>query len=443
MATKIVRVNRYWTGEGIPVRSDWGGFSGLSKNDLFEDKLSGKVYTFNGSTFDLNPFGHLSITGGGTGTGTAGKDATVQVGTITTATVPSTTPASVQIVDANPSTSDATLNFSFSIPKGEKGDQGEQGPAGPMGPAGPAGSGSGAPGKDATVNIGTVTTTTLPAGSQASVQVVDVNTSSSDATLNFTFAIPQGATGPQGPSGTGGGTIGVSPTRIYVIPNGVDDTANLQAALNEQRTTGKKIELAGTYKLSSGLVIAKDHLFVNIEGWAKLQAINQNPWTFFSSPVPASTAEAEGQYTQRKIKMSNLILQGWGKQQTGIDLFAWEGAKFEQIWGGELKRFMDVTFGLRTIIEECEANGCTDGFIIRSGAGRWADATTSNSCSNGTTLSHCRVYCAGTNVGIGIYDASGCVIDYPVVEGGSVNRGIDYASMSPTSTGLKLYRYDF
>jgi hypothetical protein len=104
---------------------------------------------------------------------------------------------------------------------------------------------------------------------------------------------------------------------------------------------------------------------------------------------------------------------------------------------------MDVTFGLRTIIEECEANGCTDGFIIRSGAGRWADATTSNSCSNGTTLSHCRVYCAGTNVGIGIYDASGCVIDYPVVEGGSVNRGIDYASMSPTSTGLKLYRYHF
>jgi len=286
-------------------------------------------------------------------------------------------------------------------------------------------------GKDATVTVGTVTVTTLAAGSPATVQVTDTNPDPNVATLNFNFGIPQGAKGDTGAPGSGGsGTVVGSPGRIYVTPNGSDDTANLQAALNEQKTTGKKIELAGTYKLSSGLTIAPDHLYTNIEGWAKLQAINQTPFTFFSSPVPTDTAQAEGQYT-------------WGKQQTGIDLFAWEGAKFEQIWGGEMKRFMDVTFGLRTIIEECEANGCTDGFIVRSGQGRWANATTSNSCSNGTTLSHCRVYCAGTNIGIGIYDASGCVIDYPVVEGGSVNRGIDYASMSPTSTGLKLYRYHF
>lgn len=302
-------------------------------------------------------------------------------------------------------------------------------------------------GKDATVTIGTVTVNTLAAGSPATVQVTDSNPDPNVATLNFNFGIPQGQkgdTGATGAPGSGGsGTVVGSPGRIYVTPNGSDDTANLQAALLEQKTTGKKIELAGTYKLSSGLTIAPDHLYTNIEGWAKLQAINQTPFTFFSSPVPTDTVQAEGQYTQRKIKMSNLILQGWGKLQTGIDLFAWEGAKFEQIWGGEMKRFMDVTFGLRTIIEECEANGCTDGFIVRSGQGRWSNATTSNSCSNGTTLSHCRVYCAGTNIGIGVYDASGCVIDYPVVEGGSVNRGIDYASMSPTSTGLKLYRYHF
>lgn len=297
-------------------------------------------------------------------------------------------------------------------------------------------------GKDATVTIGTVTTNTLPAGSPALVSVTDSNSDPNIANLNFMFAIPQGDKGEPG-TNTGGGTSVGSPGRIYVTPNGSDDTANLQAALNEQKTTGKKIELAGTYKISSGLTIAPDHLYTNIEGWAKIQAINQNAFTFFSSPTPTDTAQAEGQYTQRKIKMSNLVLQGWGKQQTGIDLFAWEGAKFEQIWGGEMKRFMDVTFGLRTIIEECEANGCTDGFIVRSGVGRWANATTSNSCSNGTTLSHCRVYCGGTNIGIGVYDASGCVIDYPVVEGGSVNRGIDYASLSPTSTGLKLYRYHF
>ena len=62
--------------------------------------------------------------GGSTGTGTDGKDATVKVGTVTTTTLPAGQPASVQVTDADPSTSDATLNFAFAIPQGQQGEPG-------------------------------------------------------------------------------------------------------------------------------------------------------------------------------------------------------------------------------------------------------------------------------------------------------------------------------
>lgn len=79
---------------------------------------------------------------------------------------------------------------------------GPAGAAGATGPAGPAGSNgtNGTNGAAATINVGT--TTTLPAGSSATV----TNVGSSSAAV-FNFALPQGATGPQGPTGAGG-TIG-------------------------------------------------------------------------------------------------------------------------------------------------------------------------------------------------------------------------------------------
>lgn len=91
--------------------------------------------------------------------------------------------------------------FNFGIPRGlpgAQGPQGIQGPIGPTGPQGPAGV-PGSAGTAATVTIGT--TTTLPAGSTATV----TNSGTTSAAV-LNFGIPAGETGPQGPIGATGAT---------------------------------------------------------------------------------------------------------------------------------------------------------------------------------------------------------------------------------------------
>jgi len=286
--------------------------------------------------------------------------------------------------------------------------------------------------------VGSVQTLTGAPGTAASVVVTDANPSTSDATLNFNFTIPQGI-----PGTSGGGTT-TSSTRIFVAPNGVDDTQALQAAVNDAYASGKSIELAGVYRLSNGIKIAKDHKYLSITGWCEMRAINANTWTFFYTDVPATTAEAEGIYTLRKLKFSHIIFVGNGLNQTGFDLFASEGAEYSFIWGSELKLLMDITFGLRTKIDYCQATNCADGIKIRSGVGRWANATTSNSCSNGTIVQSYRWYGATTSkVALSVYDAGNVVIDYPVIEGWGCTIGIDFNGTSPTSTGLDVRRLHF
>lgn len=95
-------------------------------------------------------------------------------------------------------------------PAGPQGPQGEAGPAGATGPQGPQGErgetgAAGPQGPAATITVGT--TTTLPAGSSASV----TNSGTTSAAV-FNFAIPQGATGPQGPKGDDGTGISVDGT---------------------------------------------------------------------------------------------------------------------------------------------------------------------------------------------------------------------------------------
>lgn len=85
-------------------------------------------------------------------------------------------------------------------------DQGPQGNPGPQGEPGTPGT----PGAAATIAVGP--TTTLPAGSSASV----VNSGTSSAAV-FDFSIPEGATGPTGPAGTPA-TVAVGSTTT--VPSG-------------------------------------------------------------------------------------------------------------------------------------------------------------------------------------------------------------------------------
>lgn len=255
-----------------------------------------------------------------------------------------------------------------------------------------------------------------------------------------------GATGPAGrdgvcpncpPLGNGGSGSFNSPF-YYVNTNGVDDAATLQMFIDSSYITGKNIFLVSNLKMSRGVKIAKDHKRLSVEGWAEITSTNTGAWTFFYSDVPANTGEAEGVYTMRRLNFSKIILKGQGQAQTGFDLMASEGANYEFIWGYDMKCVINVTFGLRTRLDYIEANGSIDGIKIISGVGRWANATNSNSCSNGCTINSYRCYAAqNTNTALIIESASNTVINYIVIEGFKVNIGIQYDAMSTTSTGLE------
>ena len=136
--------------------------------------------------------------------GPAGK---VSIGTVT-ATAGET--ASAEVTDSGTDTN-AELNFSFTLPRGEKGDPGPQGPEGPeglRGPEGPQGEKgdpgpkgeTGSQGPAGTVSIGTVTAT---AGETASAEVTNSGTDTG-AELNFSFTLPRGEKGDPGPQGEPG-----------------------------------------------------------------------------------------------------------------------------------------------------------------------------------------------------------------------------------------------
>lgn len=231
---------------------------------------------------------------------------------------------------------------------------------------------------------------------------------------------------------------------ITLMPSGGDDSIQWQNAINTSYSTGQGIFAYGSFRFAKGVKIAKDHKFLNVIGWFEIIP-TANDITLFYSDIPTDTAEAESIYTTRKLSFSNFVLRGNGTQ-TGFDLFATEGTKYDHVWGYDLKRHIDVTFGLRTEINSCEATNCIDGIIVRSGVGRWANATTSNSCSNGTRLISPRVYGhqSLSQTGIGIYDASNVEVINPVIEGFKFNvAGIDWQSMSPTSTGAYIFKPHF
>ena len=108
---------------------------------------------------------------------------------------------------SDPTASYADGVFTFGFPEGEKGEQGEtgeRGPAGPTGPTGPTGP-AGADGRDGrdgqdgqdgvTPNVTAGTTTTLPAGYDATVTR---RAGSPDSAPVFDFDIPQGPKGDPG-----------------------------------------------------------------------------------------------------------------------------------------------------------------------------------------------------------------------------------------------------
>ena len=152
----------------------------------------------------------------------AGVAATIEIGDVET--LPAGSPAYVE----NEGTEFAAV-LKFGIPKGDKGDKGEQGERGEQGEQGEPGR-DGTNGKDGTdgrdgaaASIEVAETTTLPAGSSATVE--NIGTSSA---ARLKFGIPQGQPGQTGQvifrviNVTASGTIGAEDlSAIASSPEGV------------------------------------------------------------------------------------------------------------------------------------------------------------------------------------------------------------------------------
>lgn len=143
-----------------------------------------------GAAGATGPKGDQGIQGLPGSPGAAGAAATVAVGTT------STLPAGANATVTNTGSSAAAV-FNFGIPRGLQGEPGTGGgDGGGVGPQGPPGE-PGQPGQAATITTGP--TTTLAAGSNATV----TNTGSSSAAV-FAFGIPQGVKGDAGTQGDPG-----------------------------------------------------------------------------------------------------------------------------------------------------------------------------------------------------------------------------------------------
>jgi len=150
----------------------------------------------NAAVFNFTiPRGDVGATGGTGAQGNPGSAATIAVGLTNTLA-----PGSNATV-SNSGTSSAAV-FNFGIPSGNTGATGSTGAQGNTGAAGAA----------ATIAVGT--TNTLSPGSSATV----TNSGTSSAAI-FSFGIPQGLTGAQGPTGPpGGASANTTLTALYTMP---------------------------------------------------------------------------------------------------------------------------------------------------------------------------------------------------------------------------------
>jgi hypothetical protein len=256
---------------------------------------------------------------------------------------------------------------------------------------------------------------------------------------------PTGATGPVGPKGDPGvcppcsGT-GSSQSIYHIIANGTDQAWEVQRAVDSAYVTGRKILIDGKVKFSKGIKVQKDHRYLNIEGSGEIQALNTNEWTFFYSDRPASVVEAESVYAFRKIDFENIVLKGLDNKQSGFDLHSTEGMRIEHTWCYDLDTAYNFTFSLRTVDDQCEANNCNVAYIKQSGAGLYANATTSNACSNGGTTRDFRVYGKRDGYGMITKDVSGQKYDGITLEGDTTITMFEYNNTSGTSTALDMTR---
>lgn len=246
------------------------------------------------------------------------------------------------------------------------------------------------------------------------------------------------------PGGGGGGTFSGYFPFIVVISNGVDDRAQLQAAVDSQYVNGKDIHGIGILKTSGGIKYKADHRYGKLTGGFDLRCISSTEFTVFYSDTPISVAQAEGTMTNRRLYFEQFTISGLDYKQTGFNLYAGEGnIAYSHVTCYGMKLGWNNVFQLRCYDWYCAAINCIEGMRITSGNnGNIPGGTYANSSSNGYDSYHFRFVGAPnglSTIGITVNDAKNVNVWSPVIEGHYFIAGVFWNATAPTAEGAQIH----
>lgn len=392
----ITTRNEYFDVVGRPT------FRGSQKGDLAIDFVNETVWEYYTTSYGVsNPdrwkpvddprIVNMYFPKGGSGQGQDGQDgqdATIEIGTITTTTVPSTSPAKVTITDTDSSPSKARFNFAFELPKGEKGDKGDPGTSS-------GGGGTSLPGY-IVYNNNLIETLT-------EIQV----------------------------SGTGSNTTVSQSGNTYngIAVNGSDlmDWANLQYALYLGNQKRKPIKSAGWFHTNRMVDLGKYSYFIDWKGARNTMIVTQNGnfKNVIGRDLPTDMNDANIMI-QANYQIDGLIIYGQ-PNQVGIFPGPNYHANYTNITGWNLDYVLWPQFNLNGTAFKVDGGNCNH--VVIFDKLYITGATNSNSQSNSCKAIQCHAggaYQGGKGaVALGAYASSGIEFDGCIVEGGAYKYSVE------------------
>lgn len=240
--------------------------------------------------------------------------------------------------------------------------------------------------------------------------------------INMYLGVP-GAKGDPGTPGRDGVCPSCPPTSgggmsfpYNIVVGTGDDAATMNAAIAANVSNNKPIYLVGN--INTGILTVPNNAFrLTIIGYG-------SKWYGgLKRTTPANNGEAN-EYIVARFIIEGIEFVG-SQNQVALDLGASYMSAYRDLKFDGFLEAIHLRFALRTLIENCEAVNCVNGFI--ADMGNWTGADNANSQSNHTTMVDCRAYMPSNGqVAYGIYAASGCVVRDCIIEGFVVSKGIDF-----------------
>lgn len=222
---------------------------------------------------------------------------------------------------------------------------------------------------------------------------------------------------PSCPPTSGGGSF---PYNI-VIGTGNDDAA-MAAAIDANVQNNKPIYLVGN--VTTGLITVPKNAFrLTIIGYGSKWNVKSSASGALKRTTPSNNSEAN-EYIVARFIIEGIEFVG-SQNQVALDLGASYMSAYRDLKFDGFLEAIHLRFALRTLIENCEAVNCVNGFL--ADMGNWTGADNANSQSNHTTMTDCRAYMPSNGqVAYGFYAASGGVVRDCIIEGFVVSKGIDF-----------------